>query len=166
MACAPSNFAADEIAQRLASGGVDTQTLFRLNAHSRVPVLLPDALKPYSRLSADSYHFEIPAIEDLKSFRVVVSTCLSTTLLFSTGVPRGWFSTIFIDEAGHALEPEALVPILGLVGENTSVVLSGDPKQLGPIVRSQYAAHFGFGVSLLDRLMKSGVHSSEGCKHM
>lgn len=165
LACAPSNFAADEIAQRLVLAVIDSQTMLRLNAYSRVPATLPANLKPYSRITRDLRHFALPPVNELKAFRVVVSTCLSASLLFGTGVPTGWYSTIFVDEAGHALEPEALVPILGLVGKDTKVVLSGDPKQLGPIVRSKPADHFGFGISVLDRLMQCEVYGSEG-SHM
>jgi len=33
------------------------------------------------------------------------------------------------------------------------IVLAGDPKQLGPMLKSSYAIHFGLNVSLLERLM-------------
>ena len=48
-------------------------------------------------------------------------------------------------------EPECLVPIS--VAPHSKVVLAGDPKQLGPVVKSRMAKHFGFGVSLMERLM-------------
>ena len=166
LACAPSNAAADEIAQRLAAAGLSTATLLRLNASSRITARLPEDLKQYSCLSPNSRNFELPTVDELKGFRVVVSTCISSTLLFGTGVPRGHYSHIFVDEAGHALEPEALVPSLGLADVKTNIVLSGDPKQLGPIVRSQHAAHFGFGQSLLERLMNSDLYDSDDGKHL
>lgn len=58
---------------------------------------------------------------------------------------------MFIDEAGHALEIELIVPIIGLLtkdhesGFTGSLVLAGDPKQLGPIVRSTLAIKLGYG---------------------
>jgi len=38
-------------------------------------------------------------------------------------------------------------------------VLAGDPKQLGPVVKSRLAAVFGLGVSLLERLMENPLYS-------
>ncbi len=34
------------------------------------------------------------------------------------------------------------------------VVLAGDPKQLGPVLRSSDSIKFGLGISLLERLME------------
>lgn len=67
-----------------------------------------------------------------------------------------------MDEAGHAIEVEMLIPIIGFltkyrgkVGKtpkNTkekrltgSLVLAGDPKQLGPVIQSGLAVHLGYG---------------------
>lgn len=40
----------------------------------------------------------------------------------------------------------------------TNIVLSGDPKQLGPIIRSTVALDLGLGISYLDRLMARGIY--------
>lgn len=61
------------------------------------------------------------------------------------------FDYVFIDEAGHAQEPEALIA-LSLIKMNGASVIAGDPFQLGPIVLSQLANDFGLGKSLLERL--------------
>lgn len=48
------------------------------------------------------------------------------------------------------MEPSALVAIAGLLGPESKpsqVVISGDPKQLGPIVRSPVALAMGLGAS-------------------
>ncbi len=71
---------------------------------------------------------------------------------------RDHFTHIFIDEAGQALEPEVMVPIRTLAGRKTNIILSGDPKQLGPIVCSNVAAEFGCRVSYLERLMARKVY--------
>ena len=61
------------------------------------------------------------------------------------------FTHIFIDEAGHATEPETVIPLSGLLDVNMrnggQVVLAGDPKQLGPIIRSSIASGKGLGTS-------------------
>ena len=35
------------------------------------------------------------------------------------------------------------------------IVLTGDPKQLGPVLKSPFSAHYGLNMSLLERLMSS-----------
>lgn len=51
-----------------------------------------------------------------------------------------------------AEEPLALCALAGLAGASTSVVLAGDPKQLGPIIHSGVAREAGLKLSLLERL--------------
>lgn len=157
LATAPSNSAADVIAERLARFGVTPDIMFRLNALSRRYDDMPASLAEFS--CAEGRRFNVPPISQLLQYRIVVSTCISSSFLFATGAPRGHFDYIFIDEAGYALEPEALVPILTIADVNTRVVLSGDPKQLGPITHSACASSFNFGKSFLERLMELGVYS-------
>ena len=47
-------------------------------------------------------------------FRVVVVTLITAGRLLSAGIPDRHFSHVFIDEAGHAMEPEACVAISGI----------------------------------------------------
>jgi helicase MOV-10 len=42
-------------------------------------------------------------------------------------------------------------------GGKGQLVLAGDPKQLGPILRSPIAIKFGLQLSLLERLMKQEI---------
>lgn len=157
LACAPSNFAADEIAERLVAFGLDPAVLFRMNALSRPTDSLPVGLIPYSMI--EDGRFNVPPIDQLQKYRVIVSTCISSSFIFSLGTTRGHFTHIFVDEAGHALEPEALVPILTIADSRTRIILSGDPKQLGPVARSASALSFNFGMSLLERLMANELYS-------
>jgi helicase MOV-10 len=59
---------------------------------------------------------------------------------------------VFIDECGQALEPEALVPVAGILGKamkhrpGGQVILAGDPMQLGPVCHSNIAKQFGLGM--------------------
>lgn len=52
-------------------------------------------------------------------------------------MPVGYFTHIIIDEAGEALEPEALVPfqLAGGSDRQTTILLAGDHKQLGTSLR-------------------------------
>ena len=65
---------------------------------------------------------------------------------------KNHFTHILIDEAGHATEPETVIPLAGLLNKNMNnggqVVLAGDPKQLGPVIRSGLASKGGLGESL------------------
>ena len=69
--------------------------------------------------------------------------------LVSAMFPRSHFTHIFIDEAGHATEPECIIPVADLLDPNHprggQLVLAGDPKQLGPILRSPISVKYGLG---------------------
>ncbi|KAI9084819.1 hypothetical protein K1719_033225 [Acacia pycnantha] len=85
-----------------------------------------------------------PPPEVLKCYRIIISIYINSYLLES-GVNRGHFSHIFLDEAGQVSEPETVVPISNLVERETVDVLARDPKQLGPVVHSRNAENFGLG---------------------
>jgi helicase MOV-10 len=61
------------------------------------------------------------------------------------------FTHVFIDECGQALEPEAVVPVAGILGgavENRAggqIILAGDPMQLGPVCDTRRAEKLGLG---------------------
>ena len=63
--------------------------------------------------------------------------------LVSGEIPDRHFTHMFIDEAGHSLQPECLVPLAGMFSTETpgggQLVLAGDPQQLGPVLRSPVA---------------------------
>ena len=120
--------------------------MFRLNAASRSLASVKDDLQgenaggrffDYCLYDDAAGAFAIPSRNALSAFRVVVSTCCSAALIRAAGVPEGHFTHVFVDEAGHAVEPELLIPLMAARG--AQVVLSGDPKQLGPIVRCEKA---------------------------
>ena len=98
----------------------------------------------------------------MTSFRVIVTTCLSGCVPSGTGLTDGHFTHIFIDEAGQASEPECFVPITNTLGNETNVILSGDPCQLGPIIQSPISVEYGLGISFLERLMQSEMYDERG----
>lgn len=156
LACAPSNSAADLIARKLLYLG--TTQLFRLNSLTRKYTDLPKDLIKFSAVN-DNLTFVLPVVEDLRKYRVIVSTCLSGGVPAQLGVKRGHFSHIFCDEAGQATEPEVMLPIKSIADKSTNVVLAGDNKQLGPIVHSWIAASLGLKLSYLARLMQRDIYS-------
>ncbi|KAG9001266.1 hypothetical protein FRB93_012193 [Tulasnella sp. JGI-2019a] len=158
LACAPSNSAADLITQRLS--GLGTQKLFRLNAPFRNVGDVPAELLPFCCID-DFGRFSVSSAGQLAQYSVVVSTCMSAGIPWGIKIPTGHFAYIFMDEAGQAMEPEAMVSIKTISNGNTNVVLSGDPRQLGPIIRSGVARRLGFGVSYLERLMQRQVYQED-----
>ncbi|XP_072528268.1 RNA helicase Mov10l1 isoform X2 [Salminus brasiliensis] len=152
LVCTPSNSAADLICIRLhETGYLHAASLARVNATCRQEESIPEVLQQYSRAGEDIRHACF--------HRIVVSTCSSAGMFYQIGLRVGHFTHVFLDEAGQATEPESLIP-LGLLSEKTGqIVLAGDPKQLGPVVKSKLAEAFGLGVSLLERLMATPLYS-------
>lgn len=94
---------------------------------------------------------------ELLSFRVILSTLINIGKISLKGLPKNKFDYIFIDECGSATESSALIPISSFITfreeGRVQVVLSGDPKQLGPVVQCYLVKEIGLGRSLMDRLM-------------
>jgi helicase MOV-10 len=157
LACAPGNSAADLIAFRLREY-LSTDELFRFYAPSRFKDQVPDDLVSYTFKEAGD-HFSVPKMDRLKKFKVIVSTCGSSGIFSGVGMARGHFTHIFIDEAGQATEPESFLSIKLLADSKTNVILSGDPKQLGPVIRSGIAKELGLDKSYLERLMDRDVYN-------
>ena len=151
LACAPSNSAADIIALRL-SGFLKTHELFRFYAPSRGKGTVPPNLLPYTFVDTNGL-FSWPSRVTARDYRVVVCTCLSAWFVGCAS-----FSHVFIDEAGQATESEAMVVVKNKVSASTKLILSGDPKQLRPIVHSVIADELGLSVSYLERLMDSEAY--------
>lgn len=164
LATAPSNAAADLILQKLATY-FDENEMIRLNATRRIVDLIdPNNLGRYCRAHESLLPGEpkwiIPPLNKLKNFKVIVSTCAGAAILFGIGGQKLGFTHVFIDEAGQALEPEAIL-VLQLLRQSDNVnepsgraILCGDPYQLGPVVFSPLAKHFCYGISMLERLVK------------
>eukprot|EP00931_Biecheleriopsis_adriatica_P118132 TRINITY_DN93595_c0_g1_i1.p1 TRINITY_DN93595_c0_g1~~TRINITY_DN93595_c0_g1_i1.p1 ORF type:complete len:897 (-),score=161.25 TRINITY_DN93595_c0_g1_i1:118-2769(-) len=88
----------------------------------------------------------------LKSVQVVCATCsgVANSLLDSTSFP-----CVLVDEAGQAIEPMTLLPIVRPGIEQA--VLVGDHQQLPPTVVCREAEKEGLGMPLFERLVKRGV---------
>jgi helicase MOV-10 len=156
LACAPSNSAADIIAERLLEY-LDASKLFRFYAPSRSPGSSPTAVLECA-YRPDGVTFGVPDAAYVSNFRVVVTTCVGAAFARNIKMRRGHFSHIFVDEAGQGTEAEAMVSIKGMADDRTNLILSGDPKQLRPIIRSLVAAELGLGKSYLERLMERSIY--------
>lgn len=158
LACAPSNSAADLIASRLMA--LNTDELFRFYAPSRNKEQVSLELREYTYTKAEG-HFSVPLLSRMKRFRVVVTTCVSASVVSGIGIPRGHYTHIFCDEAGQSTEPEVMIAIKTMADTKTSIVLSGDPKQLGPIIRSAVARELGLETSYIERLMQREIYDEK-----
>uniref|UniRef100_A0AAX7TW10 RNA helicase n=1 Tax=Astatotilapia calliptera TaxID=8154 RepID=A0AAX7TW10_ASTCA len=148
LACAPSNSACDLLCERL-QVNMDSHQIYRVYANSR------DPNSKYCNWDESKDSFVPPQKEVTMKYKVVVTTMVTAGRLVSGGIPVGHFSHVFVDEGGQAVEPECVIAIAGLLdAEKGQLVLAGDPKQLGPILRSPFAIEHGLGLSLLERLMR------------
>ncbi|OMO80787.1 putative RNA helicase SDE3 [Corchorus capsularis] len=167
LVCAPSNSAADFILEKLLeaeSVELKNNKIFRLNA----------ATRPYEDVNPDFLQFcffddnifKCPSLCALVCYRIIISTYMSSSLLYAENVNKGHFSHIFLDEAGQASEPESMIPIANLCQRDTVVVLAGDPMQLGPVIHSREAERYGLGKSYLERLCECELYSEEDANYV
>uniref|UniRef100_A0A8C4I7I6 RNA helicase n=1 Tax=Dicentrarchus labrax TaxID=13489 RepID=A0A8C4I7I6_DICLA len=153
LACAPSNSACDLLCERLMVH-MERHQVYRLYASSRDPNTVPKDLLKHCNWDQSQEAFVFPDKGNLMKYTIVVTTMITAGRLVSIGIPVGHFTHVFLDEGGQAVEPECVIPIAGLLSAGEGqLVLAGDPKQLGPILRSPLALDHGLGLSLLERLM-------------
>ncbi|KAI9548916.1 hypothetical protein NQZ68_003450 [Dissostichus eleginoides] len=154
LACAPSNSAGDLLCERLMVH-MDPHRIYRMYASSRNPRTVPADLLKYCNWDQREDKFVFPERETLMKYTIIVTTLVTAGRLVSGELPVDHFTHIFLDEGGQAVEPECVIAIAGLLdAEKGQLVLAGDPKQLGPILRSKMAVQHGLGLSLLERLMR------------
>lgn len=153
LACAPSNSAADLISQKLLQH-FSTDDVIRMYALSRPSFAIPDDLQKASNFDGDGKVVFGASKDTLMDYRFVITTLTTAGRIASAKFPRKHFTHVFIDEAGHASEPEALVAIGGII-DCGHMILAGDPKQLGPVIVSKVAVKYGLDISLMERLMNT-----------
>ncbi|XP_074536757.1 putative helicase mov-10-B.2 [Halichoeres trimaculatus] len=158
LACAPTNNATDLLCEKLCEifdEDDGRHKLYRLYALSRRAKNVPQNRKFSCNLDENNFPCVLPAKEHLMEYQIMVTTLKTAARLVTGGIPSNFYSYIFVDEAGQATETECIIPIAGLHEMWTcQIVLAGDPKQLGPVVTSRMANKYGFGLSLLERLMR------------
>lgn len=177
LVCAPSNVAADQLADRLNKTGLN---VVRLAAKSR-EFVLSDSIKEISLgslvksaqgvspelLKLQQLKDELGELSDrdgrkyfkllrqaesniLKQADVVVCTCSAAG---DARIKQIRFRTVLIDESTQATEPECLIPV---VHGCKQLVLVGDHQQLGPVIGCKAAANAGLSKSLFERLVNLG----------
>ncbi|KAF5113276.1 hypothetical protein DV495_003583 [Geotrichum candidum] len=174
LVCAPSNVAADQLADRIDKTGLN---VVRLIAKSRENVIsdnikeLSLSSKVFSDPKANRELVKLEQLKDvlgelsaqdrLKHARllrkseialienadVVVCTCSAAGDRRLSNIR---FRTVLIDESTQATEPECLIPI---VHGCKQLILVGDHQQLGPVVGYKPASNAGLSKSLFERLV-------------
>jgi superfamily I DNA and/or RNA helicase len=158
---APSNDAADILVERL-SDYFSPSELRRILAYSRSINTVPMSIRAYANDSLE--HTE--QAEEILSAQIVVSTVNLAAKFSFWGIPRGHFEVLCVDEAGHATEPEVVSLASSLMNFNKNLsllpvgrlILAGDPKQLGPISRSDVCLRYGLSMSYMERLTDRNIY--------
>ncbi len=91
-------------------------------------------------------------LEDYILFQVLQGAQVITTTLTGAAHKTLWgrkFHTVFIDEAGQALTPASLIPMLRV----QRVIMAGDHCQLPPTVKSREAEQRGLSQTLFERVI-------------
>jgi len=158
LATAPSNTAADLLTERLLQH-INKREIIRLHAPSRLVSSIPEKVREVSNVNRDKFIF--PKMEELMKYKIIVSTLVTAGRLASAQFPDDHFTHVFIDEAGQAQEPETLIALAGILNSGAKLVMAGDPRQLGPVIRSNIAVRHGLNISLLERLMQMDVYNMD-----
>ena len=137
------------------------------------------SLLDYCKYDIEDDSFIFPEVEVFMRYKYVIATCSMAASLKNYSIPAGHFNVVFIDEAGallcflckyiiaqsetfvlsgQATEPEVISSFANLIDFSLSspqLILAGDPKQLGPIVRSEAARVGGLGLPFMERILYS-----------
>ena len=160
---AQSNAACNEIANRLLKiKEIPEYDIFRFFPRSSEKMMSEMDKTLMERSNLSSGRHRMPSYDEIKEPRIVICTLTNSGRLVQARIELGHFDYVFIDECGSASEPNALVAIAGIITIYKevigSIILSGDPKQLGPVIRSNFASKLGLDTSMMERLMNLDIY--------
>ncbi|KAH8328894.1 hypothetical protein KR074_011233, partial [Drosophila pseudoananassae] len=132
--------------------------LFSRSVTSKGLKSVPPLLLKHSNCSMQIH--ENLGVSSIMAYRITVATLSTVGRLVTDGLSKyKFFTHIFIDEAGASTEPEALIGIMGVKQTpECHVILSGDHKQLGAVIKSNRAASLGLSQSLMERLLRTDLY--------
>lgn len=164
----PSNSAANLITERLLEyRKLFSSSVVRLIANYLIDSeSIPDTIKPYcatlniaientarpTHVVQNGINMNVPA-SYIGRHRVTIGTCQCLGSLAQVEIPKGHYTHIIVDEAGHAIEPDIMIPMTFVNKESGQIILAGDPMQLGPVVLSKCSSEYGMKISFLQRLL-------------
>ncbi|CAI0444107.1 unnamed protein product [Linum tenue] len=161
LVCAHANRTCDVLMEHLKEE-IKDRDMFRANAAFREIDEVPSEILSQSAYKGEC--FTCPPLVELQRYRVIVSTYVTSFRLHSEGIGKGHFSHIFLVDASTAIEPEVMVTVVNLVGEETAVVVSGSKFNSPHLVRSDIARKYGLKTSYFERLKNCSklYHESSG----
>ncbi|XP_065080327.1 putative helicase MOV-10 [Ochlerotatus camptorhynchus] len=164
LVAAPSNFAANALTSRLLDV-IPDENIFRFFAFSCMRKLKDIDWNVIEVSNIAGQVYSNLCYEDIYMCRVVVATLTMAGRLVQADIVKKHFSYVIIDECGSAKEISALMPIAGLATNgneiHASIVLAGDPKQLGPVIQYDFLKQTVHGISMLERMMNLPLYSKD-----
>jgi hypothetical protein len=64
----------------------------------------------YRTDDGESSHYDVPPLQMLRTYRIIVTTGSSAWLFRDGRLSRDHLTHVFVDEAGQALDPDLLIP--------------------------------------------------------
>ncbi|XP_021679081.2 probable RNA helicase SDE3 [Hevea brasiliensis] len=154
--CAPINNTCDLLTSSLKKH-IPESEMFRANAAFREIDGVPTDILPSCIYAGEC--FSCPRLQELRKYRVILSTYVSSFRLCNEGIAAGHFSHIFLVDASSATEPEAMVALANLANEKTAVIVTGAPGNHPGWVRSDIARKSGLMDSYFERLRKTNPYN-------
>ncbi|KAG5554927.1 hypothetical protein RHGRI_012473 [Rhododendron griersonianum] len=159
--CAPTNKGCDVITRSLINGKIPESNIFRANAAFRELDGVPEDILPSCLYKKERECFSCPSIHELRKYKVISSTFMSSHQLHNEGITAGHFSHIFLVDASSVIEPEAMVALANLANESTVVTVTGAPGDHSGWIHSRMARQNGLLISYFERLRKSKLNIPE-----
>lgn len=138
--CTPSNRAADNVIERIPVGYAKV-----LRFHSCSEELKLKNKKGVKGINYDTT-FSV-------KYDIIVCTIGMLQQLYTKGIPDIKPSHIIIDEASMVADTD-MIMVLGLLTEDTTFVMFGDEKQLGPVIKPDALRNSYLATSMFERLLK------------
>lgn len=161
LVCTQSNAACDEIAVRL-KDFLDESVMFRMYAASKDMDEVDKSIITFSNYYGNELKY--PPMRYVYKYRVVICTLATAGCLVRANCNPNHFNYVIIDECASAVEPITLIPIAGLSTPekiHAKIILSGDPKQLDAVTKSQAVAKLGYGTSFLEQLFNLPLYARD-----
>lgn len=155
--CAPLNRTCDKLMECLMKD-IPASEMFRANAAFREADGVSDEIFQVSLVEREC--FSCPPLEELRQYKVISSTFVSSFRLHNQGITAGHFSHIFLIDASSATEPETMIVLGNLANENTRVIVTGAPHNSPSRVRSDIARKNGLKMSYFERLCLTEAYRS------
>lgn len=95
LVCCKSNTSADLFVEKLKLL-ITNKDMFRLNPFNRNLKAVTDSILPYTLYREDKGIFDIPTLDTLKNFKVIVTTCVASAILNGSGIGNNHFTHIVI----------------------------------------------------------------------